>query len=268
MQCQVYVSGLNFICFNKNKRGKESSWHVIFFALNHSFPISKVEKSEFCQALIRQRISEGQADNGKIFPWCGQLSHQRASGWISRGLPLSRGIPCWGGPWNGWFAQWFSISCVAPMGWTGGTRAWPDSRLVFMLFFKGWNSTQLMENRFQINSPFFGVECIVKTKASQTSSSGNLSCWKTSARSWLKSFGVCLTTSSRKLEHTHTNTFDPFATPVHWPLSVSGGMQEAQKRGLKVAYATINGKMAGAHVDYSVMEMVSKEKVISTNFHS
>jgi hypothetical protein len=45
-------------------------------------------------------------------------------------------------------------------------------------------------------------------------------------------------------------------------------MQEAQKRGLKVAYATINGKMAGAHVDYSVMEMVSKEKVISTNFHS
>ena len=68
MQCQVYVSGLNFICFNKNKRGKESSWHVIFFALNHSFPISKVEKSEFCQALIRQRISEGLADNGKIFP--------------------------------------------------------------------------------------------------------------------------------------------------------------------------------------------------------
>jgi site-specific DNA-cytosine methylase len=68
MQCQVYVSGLNFICFHKNKRGKDSSWHVIFFALNHTIPISKVEKSEFCQALIRQRISEGLADDGQIFP--------------------------------------------------------------------------------------------------------------------------------------------------------------------------------------------------------
>ena len=65
----------------------------------------------------------------------------------------------------------------------------------------------------------------------------------------------------------YTNTLDPFATPV-WPLSASGDMQEAQKRGLKVAFATINGKMAGAHVDYSVNQMVSKEKAISTIFNA
>ena len=61
----------NFRCLNKNTFGEETYCHVMYSPLEfsvHSFPISKVEKSEFCRALIRQRISDGLADNGKIFP--------------------------------------------------------------------------------------------------------------------------------------------------------------------------------------------------------
>ena len=38
MQCHVYVSGLNFICFDKKKFGMESYWHVSFSPFNHSSP--------------------------------------------------------------------------------------------------------------------------------------------------------------------------------------------------------------------------------------
>ena len=78
-----------------------------------------------------------------------------------------------------------------------------------------WNKgmTRLLVFMFQTNSVhhfhFFSVHVKFekKTKAVHTASSGNLSCWKMSVRSWLRSFGVCLNTSSRKIEHTHVHKY-------------------------------------------------------------
>ena len=199
MQCHVYVSGLNFICFDKKKFGMESYWHVSFSPFNHSSPFFSHLRGWEVRVLPGLDSPKDLGRPGgrwTDFPRCGQLSHQGASGWISRGLPLSRGVPCWGGPWIGWFAQRFSISCVAPMGWTGGTRVWPDS---WFLCFKPTVCT----------TSIFSVSMwnLKKKKAVHTASSGNLSCWKMSVRSWLRSFGVCLNTSSRKIEHTHAHKY-------------------------------------------------------------
>ena len=162
----------------------------------HSFPISEVEKSEFCQALIRQRISEGLADDGQIFPDVASCHiKEPVDGFLG-------GFPCQGVSRAGaGLGLADSRSGLVSHVW----RLWDEQ------VEQGYDPTLgfYVSNQQCAPLPFFQCPCEIwkKTKAVHTASSGNLSCWKMSVRSWLRSFGVCLNTSSRKIEHTHAHKY-------------------------------------------------------------